>query len=291
MAGLLKTTLSTPHGNLSITDTGTTALPALLLIHGNSLHSAIFRLLLTNARLTASYRVIAFDLPGHGASSNAPDPAASYTQPAYADAALRVLAHLGVGDAAVLGWSLGGHVALELLALDRPSSSSSRQQQQPRVRGAMLVGTPPVRPADVPRGFRPGPVFASAGRADLSAAECEAFARAAADPPREAWMADAVRRTDPRAREVMFEAFRAGRGVDQRAVVGRADVLVAVVNGREEPFVDLEYVRAVEYGNLWKGECFELEGLGHAPFWGDPERFVGILMEFLGDVMGSPADD
>jgi pimeloyl-ACP methyl ester carboxylesterase len=291
MANLTKTTLSTPHGTLSITDTGGIGRPAVLFIHGNSFHSGIFRPLLSNTKLTASHRLIAFDLPGHGDSSNAPDPEASYTQPAYADAALRVLRHLGARDVVVVGWSLGGHVALEMLALLPPPPAA---EGATRVRGTVLVGTPPVARRGVAAGFRAaGGLVAAAGREGLTRGEEEAFARAASEEPREAWMVEAVRRADPRARRIMFEAFAAGRGADQRAVVGSKDVLVAVVNGKMEPFVNLEYVRGVEYGNLWKGECFELEGLQHAPFWGDPERFVGILMEFLGDVAttGSTAGD
>ncbi len=290
MANLTKTTLSTPHGTLSITDTGGFGRPALLFIHGNSFHSGIFRPLLSNAKLAASHRLIAFDLPGHGDSSNAPDPEASYTQPAYADAALRVLRHLGARDVVVLGWSLGGHVALEMLALHPPSPA----EDAIRVRGTVLVGTPPVARHDVGAGFRDaGGLVAAAARGGLTRDEEEAFARAASEEPREGWLVEAVRRADPRARRIMFEAFAGGRGADQQAVVGSKDVLVAVVNGKMEPFVNLEYVRGVEYGNLWKGECFELEGLQHAPFWGDPERFVGILMEFLGDVAttGSSAGD
>src|ERR1700760_3862676 len=86
------TTLTTSHGTIYIVHAGLKNGTPLLLIHGNSSCSSIWQPLLTSEKLCSNYHVIAFDLPGHGKSSNAPNPETSYTQPAYADVALRVLA-------------------------------------------------------------------------------------------------------------------------------------------------------------------------------------------------------
>lgn len=114
-------------------------------------------------------------------------------------------------------------------------------------------------------------------------------------------------RTDPRARAIMYEAMRGGTGLDQREFVetGRSDwvpgeeddgekkvveveggrlPVVAVVNGKSEPYIDLEYIRGVRFKTLWRGECVEMEGLGHAPFWERWDLFEGILGAFLEDV-------
>jgi len=93
-----------------------------------------------------------------------------------------------------------------------------------------------------------------------------------------------VRRTDGKARKEMFAAFAKGVGSNQREVVGRPEKLIAVINGKGDPFIHLDYIRDLNYGRLWKGECFELDGLKHAPFWGNPEKFVCLLEEFLKDV-------
>jgi pimeloyl-ACP methyl ester carboxylesterase len=47
------------------------------------------------------HRFIAFDLPGHGESSNAIDPMRSYTRPGFADATVELLEKLGVTEAIV----------------------------------------------------------------------------------------------------------------------------------------------------------------------------------------------
>jgi pimeloyl-ACP methyl ester carboxylesterase len=272
-------TLNTPHGLISISDTTLkNDDPALLLIHGNSSSSKIWRHIQDSEQITSRWRVIAFDLPGHGASSNAPDPELSYSMGGYAELAVHILEHFNIRSVVVLGWSLGGHVGIEMVPLLKGRAVE--------MKGLMIVGTPPALGREqINRGFLfQDPHMALPGRRDWTEEEIQEFARASAGEPFEAWMEKCARRADGRAREHMFAKFAAGVGVDQRAVVEREkDVLVAVVNGGAEPFINLEYLDGIKWGNLWKGKCLRLEGLKHAPFWESPAEFEGVLVEFLGD--------
>jgi pimeloyl-ACP methyl ester carboxylesterase len=85
-----------------------------------------------DAPFAASYRMIAFDLPGHGQSSAAPDPQRSYTLPGFADATIELLGALGISEAVVFGSSLGGHIAIEMLC------------RYPGMRALLLSGSPPI---------------------------------------------------------------------------------------------------------------------------------------------------
>ena len=105
-------TLATSHGSIAVEETGHGGFP-ILLIHGNSSCRGVFRNQMEGP-LAKNHRLIAFDLPGHGQSSDAPDPSRSYTRPGFADAAIEFLGMLGVVDVVVFGWSLGGHIALEM---------------------------------------------------------------------------------------------------------------------------------------------------------------------------------
>ncbi|HKH28172.1 MAG TPA: alpha/beta hydrolase [Sphingomicrobium sp.] len=71
----------------------------------------------------AGYRVIAFDNRGHGASTKLYDPADYHTGLMAQDAA-RLLAHLCIRRAAVMGYSMGARIAA-FLALARPDLVSA----------------------------------------------------------------------------------------------------------------------------------------------------------------------
>lgn len=284
-------TLETPHGVISVTDTGLkNAHPALLLLHGNSSSSKIFRHMFESSRLPSQHRLIAFDLPGHGASSNAPRPEDSYTMAGYADLAVHILSHLNVRSVVVFGWSLGGHVALEMVP---KLSQAAVRGTNVELRGIVLTGTPPASGAEqCKQGFKIN-TDPDHGEENLMAKinwtdeQAEQIARSSAPGGREElferWMLDDAVRTDGRARMVMFDAFLRGRGMDQVGVVRKSDVPIAVVNGGEEPYVDLDYIDGLKWSKLWRGECVRMEGLKHTPFWEDPAGFEKLLLEFLED--------
>ncbi|KAJ5455562.1 alpha/beta-hydrolase [Penicillium daleae] len=109
-------------------------------------------------------------------------------------------------------------------------------------------------PIQVPHAFSNNSVSTVvhlASQDQLSAEEARAFAIAVTGPPFEAWQVDAALRTDGRARRIMFSAFLGGRGVDQVGVVEReTGVLISVVNGGEDEFVNLEYLDGIRWGRL-----------------------------------------
>ena len=124
----------------------------------------------------------------------------------------------------------------------------------------------------------------AAGKQDLSEADIEAFVQPIFGVSAEPFLRDAVARADGRFRKRLFEAARAGDGVDQRLIVEGSPVPLAVVNGGPDRFVNLDYFDTVAHGNLWEGHCHRLAGLGHAPFWEAPSDFDPVLERFLRDV-------
>jgi pimeloyl-ACP methyl ester carboxylesterase len=242
-----------------------------LLLHGNSSCRGVFRHQL-RGRLAERYRMIAFDLPGHGESGNAPDPRRSYTRHALADAAVELLENLGVAETIVFGWSLGGHIGIDMLS------------RFPGMRGLMITGTPPVGLATMAQGFKGSPQTGVAGRQDLSQTDIEGFVHTIFGESAEPFLRNAVARADGRFRKRLFEAARAGENSDQRLAVKNSLVPIAVVNGTADRLVNLDYIDSVDYGNLWEGRCHRLAGLGHAPFWEAPDEFDPVLERFLRDV-------
>ncbi len=262
-------TIPTSHGDIAIRESSGTGLP-ILLLHGNSASKEVFGAQMQGF-LGSAYRMIAIDLPGHGESSDAADPARSYSIPAYADMAAEVLAALGVRRFVAVGWSLGGHVAMEMMP------------RMPGMVGAMAMAAPPVgqTPEAIAGGFANNPLVLLAGKQDLTTDEVEAYGQLISDGRLTASLRNAIRRTDGRARAMMFANLFSGGTDDQRKIAETSPIPLAIVNGTNDGLVNVDYIDTVGYRNLWERHCHRLAGLGHAAFMNAPEMFNPLLARFL----------
>ena len=268
--------IETRAGKISVMESGGSG-PAVLLIHGNSGCKEVWRHQFDHP-MAARYRFIAIDLPGHGASDDARQPARDYTMQGYADIAVEVLQALDISSAAVVGWSLGGHIGLEMIS--RFSDLT----------GLLISGSPPVRPEEVSEGFQMNETTALASKVDFSEDEVLQWACGCikSDAPLP-FAVDAIRRSDGRARATMFAAFLAGEGEDQRTIAEAATLPIAVVNGAAENFINNDFLKTVAWRNLWSGKIHLIPDARHGVFWEKHEAFNALLEEFLDDVRDTQA--
>lgn len=273
---LKKHVIQTSHADISVAESTGSGMPVVL-IHGNSCSKEVFRKQLEGP-MGDAHRLIAFDMAGHGESSDAVDPARTYSLTGLADMTVEVLEALDVSRAVVYGWSLGGHVALELLP------------RFPGLVGLMLSATPPVRPTpeSFMEGFRMHPVLPLIGQEVLTDAELEAFAVGVFGPAvTDAFRSD-IRRTDGRCRRnVIATAFNPETS-DQRMLAETSPVPIAFVNGENDPIINVDYIGGLTYANLWEKHCFVLRNEGHAPFLTNSQLFNPILERFLKDMASVP---
>lgn len=261
--------LTTPHGTVSVSDT-IAGDQTILFIHGNSACKEVFANQF--AAFKNHYRLVAFDLPGHGVSPNAHSET-DYSLETYAHIAADIVDQLDLGTPVVFGWSLGGYVALEYAAQGHPLAALA------------ICGTSPIGvfPDDMPRGYIASPHMELAGKRYLSPHESRVYGQKTVDfdGPEAGPVHRTVRRTDGRARQQVFSRLKTVNWPRQIAVLRNKALPFAMINGPEDPFINHDYCSAFTYANIWSGGPKNIAGGGHAPFFIQPESFNKAFAEFL----------
>lgn len=256
--------------DLSVRQSAGKGLP-IVLVHGSGASKAVFDRQFSSP-LSDLFRLVAIDLPGHGASDNSPD-ASHYTLGGLARSVGAVIDELALDRAMVFGWSLGGHVAIELA------------QSHPAIAGLMISGAPPFGkgPISLLRAFQIHRDMLLAGKETFTPADCERWLRMCyGDAPHAGAMGD-LRRTDERLRPIIAQSLRKPEGADQKTIIEQLSVPVSFVNGVRDPIVRLSFFESFEIPTLWETPHVIAEA-GHAAFREAPETFNALLLRFAMDV-------
>ena len=268
--------LTLPGGQrIAVHDNGGAG-PALVLVHGNSSSSRVWRHCFEGA-LGRRHRLVAIDLPGHGQSADAAPAlrAQTYCLPGYASVITGVAQALGLQRAVFVGWSLGGHAVLEASAA------------LPDAAGFAIFGTPPLPfplPASLDGAFLKLGLGFAPDWTEAQAREYIADFMAPGTAPPEQFLEDALR-TDGQARGMLGASLATAPAADEVVVTRTLRQPLAIVHGAQEQIVGLPYLHALapSMPTLWQGQVQVIEGAGHAPQWEQPEAFQALLARFVSD--------
>lgn len=248
--------------------------PAVIFVHGNS-SSARTWLPVMRGDFGRRFRCVALDLPGHGQSEPARDQA-DYSLPGYAAVLTAFVQELGVSDAIVVGWSLGGQIAMEAAP------------ELPDVGGFVIFGAPPVAsPAQMAEAFLPHPAMAALFSAQVSESEARLAAESFTAPGSPLDISEFVSdilATDGAARAGLGASAGAGRFADEIAIVSELRQPLAILQGADEQLVSLDYLQQLIIPGLWRDEVQLIPGAGHAPHQEAPRQFAALLTEFISDL-------
>jgi pimeloyl-ACP methyl ester carboxylesterase len=242
-----------------------------VLIHGNSSSSRAFSRQL-DGPLGERFRLVAIDLPGHGSSADAKDPAL-YAIKVQARTLQAAIEALGLKDAHFVGWSLGGHFVLELAP------------DLPHARGFVIFGAPPLAfPPSMETAFLPNPAmglgFTEAIDRDQAATYVASFFRPGFTGIPAFFLED-VLRADGRSRAAVGASIAPGGYHDEAVVVKELKAPLAVLHGADDRLVNGAYFASVPMPTLWRGAVQIIPGAGHAPQWEAPEAFDALLAAFI----------
>ncbi|KXP08943.1 alpha/beta fold hydrolase [Tsukamurella tyrosinosolvens] len=260
--------VATRHGPVGVTRAGDG--PTVLLLHGFLFSRAMWASQLA-ALADAGHRGVAIDLLGFGDTAPAP-PGGEIPLHHHAEAALDVLDAVGAERFAVVGYSMGGQVALELADRSGPRlerlllSDTFAGLDTPQVRAARRALADRLEAEGTARyGEEFLPAVLGPTTVATRPAVCElARAMIAAAPP--AGAAAALR---GRAERRDLTAVAAGFGGDARVVVGAEDVFDAGTLG------------AALAASLGTDDLHVLPAAGHTPSLETPAAFDRALLALL----------
>lgn len=253
---------------LAVEEWGNPAGEELLLIHGWMFSRQIFDSL-RNGPVAERFRVVAFDLRGHG-DSDRPASAAAYADAAaWSQDVAAVIAAKGLRRPIIVGWSLGSRVAIQYVAthgLDHVGGLNlvatvvaghvaPRSEEQMRQVAAMLGDDLPARHAAtrlfVEQCFRP----------EVDAAWIDAWTAAAMTVP------------------VVARAGAMAWHRDYADLFGTIDRPVLVTHAAQDRLVPEESSRRL-VGLIPGAELGVIEHSGHAVFVEQPDAYAAQLLAF-----------
>ncbi|MEO7277538.1 MAG: alpha/beta fold hydrolase [Sphingomicrobium sp.] len=213
------------------------------------------------AHFAAERRSIAFDYPGYGESSAAPE---STSRDDYATAILSAMSALGISRAHICGLSLGGVVAIAMAAA-KPDRCAS----------LILADSFAEHPDG--QAIHDRAIAASSDLRVLAEARVDVLIAQPADPAVRREVVETMARIDPAAYRIGAEAVWLA---DQKQRAHDIRLATLVLCGSEDKITPPALSRAL--AQLVPGACLEsIEGAGHLPNLERPEQFNTIVGAFI----------
>lgn len=254
---------------------GSPSLPSLLLIHGWAQQSMCWRDLC--AHLQDRFHIVAMDLRGHGASDKPPETAAYTDKQLWADDVRSVIDAAGLKQPILVGWSYGARVIAAYLAAFGDADLAGIALAG----GILAIGEAredwmmgPSSPGldrdlyteDIPR--------------RLAATARFVDACTATPLPRSTYaeLVGANMLCPAHVRRALFAA-----SVDFRPVYAKMTRPALVIHGVDDAVVSLR-VGQCAAETIPNGRLVDYDGVGHAPFLEDTDRFAEDLARFRASI-------
>jgi non-heme chloroperoxidase len=262
-------TVKTPDGlTISAQEWGNPAGPEILFIHGFS-QSHLSWMRQVDSDLAKDFRIITYDLRGHGNSDKPLDPARYRDSKAWGDEVQAVIDTAGLKRPVLVGWSYAGRVISDYVATHGAG----------QLAGINFVDAPiKADPALIGDNLKNLPLMASEDLVtNITATRTflhGCFSRQPSADDYETMLAFNMM-VPPKVR-----AGLSGRPLDATEMMSRLKLPVLVTHGAEDRNAKLgagQYTASVIPG----AKLSVYEGVGHSPFYEDAPRFNAELAAFV----------
>lgn len=247
--------------NLNFLDINPDKEKTLLFLHGNSHSLKTFSKQIGCENLN-QYRLILWDIPGHGESSRD----GNYSLKHFADILSKFIQELNLEKVIVVGHSLGGHLAINLLKYTRPL-------------GLVLFGTPPLNNPFDPAAFLPNTNAPVLQQAQSSGQEIENLMKEMGYTGDDLIQATQdYLRTDPRFRSEILAEVISGTNENELALVKSFANDLLILLATNDTLINNNYILN-ELKGMKNLEVVSIAA-GHSPHIEVPKIFNQILAGF-----------
>ena len=238
--------------------------PPLLLVHGLMVTGEMFDPVIEH--FAGGHRVIVPDLRGHGRSRGLSPP---YTAAQLASDLSRLLDHLGIGSAAVLGYSQGGAIAQQLV-LDYPKLCD-------RLVLACTYAFNMATPREWLEGHLAPLLIRILGlrrMANLAVSQSMLHL----DQERADWLARLMTNQD---QNLMLTAWKETMEFDSRKRLGEIRCPTLIVAGANDQGVPIHHAKMLHDG-IPGSRLVIVDGADHALIWTHSDELLRVIDEFFG---------
>ena len=246
--------------------------PELLLIHGWS-QSDLCWSKQVGGDLASSFRIVTFDLRGHGLSEKPSEPGDYTDERVWADDLAAVIEQTGLQRPVVVAWSYGGFVVTDYVRAYADAALAAINL----VGGAVILKPPSFD--HIGPGFLENAGDASASDLATNIPAIQRFLRACTAEELDAheWTAALCWNmvVPPAVRGALIS-----REIDGSDALAEMSVPVLVTHGREDAIV-LPSMAEHILGTCGTATPSWYDGVGHMPFWEEPDRFDRELADLI----------
>lgn len=244
----------------------------ILFVHGNSMSSKIWEKQFSSS-LSDAYHLVAFDMPGCGASGHSANPEKDYNLSDIGDALVEVLNHYQLTNYFVVGYSLGGNVVMQSVL------------KLKNCKGIFINSVPVTRPLMMDKMYLPNP--------DLGIMFQKEYTEGALDRVLKNYFVDQsakplflkaeFKQTDGLLRQTIMNNIIEGKLLDEVATLNQTTIPVAFVAGENERVMDNTYFNTFSVANTWKGAVQFIPQANHCPQWERADAYNALLDSFIKD--------
>lgn len=237
----------------------------IVFLHGNSMNGQIYLDLVSQDSLR-DFHCLVLDLPGHGLSPRF----GCYSLKAILDSIYNEVRNLNFDKIFIVGSSLGGHLAMQMLSI------------LPFCNGVVTIGSPPLQALhDICYAFNPeksAVLFFEKNRARIISELSCLIPNMSLQ-----FIASTISSFDMSFKNLFETLDQVDFWENEQDVLNDGSIPVLCIIGDEDPFINIDYIlKATSFTSKNKiSKILIKKGWGHYPFLTYPQEVASIIGDFI----------